>query len=65
MGTVLRPAHALGGGREHEDRLQISADHPAVTVPATGEPATLTVRVMNTSTIVDGYGVGRPGRPPG
>ena len=32
-------------------------------MPATGQPATLTVRVMNTSTIVDGYGVEAPGAP--
>jgi hypothetical protein len=31
------------------------AEQRGVTVPATGEPATLTLRVMNTSAIVDGY----------
>jgi P pilus assembly chaperone PapD len=67
VGTVLRPAGPLpsdGATADGaEDRLQISAEHPAVTVPATGEPATLAVRVMNTSTIVDGYGVEVPGGP--
>jgi hypothetical protein len=63
MGTVLRPATVSAPAESTEDGLQISAEHPAVTVPATGEPATLAVRVMNTSTIVDGYGVVVPGGP--
>jgi len=67
VGTVLRPPVSIssdeGTAEGNEDRLQISAEQKAVTVPATGEPATLTVRVMNTSTIVDGYGVEAPGAP--
>ena len=66
VGTVLRPATLPRPGRRRPrpaGALQFSAEHPAVTVPATGEPATLAVRVMNTSTIVDGYGVEAPGAP--
>jgi hypothetical protein len=44
--------------------LQVTAEQKAVTVPATGELVTLPMRVMNTSTIVDGYGVEAPGAPP-
>jgi hypothetical protein len=38
-----------------EDRFQITTEENAATVAATGEPATLAVHVINTSTIVDGY----------
>ncbi|HWI00063.1 MAG TPA: zinc-ribbon domain-containing protein, partial [Propionibacteriaceae bacterium] len=53
VGTVLRPpgssapeGAAADGG---DGRLQVTAEQKSVTVPATGQPATLTVRVMNTS----------------
>lgn len=46
-----------------EGRFRLASDHPEVTVPATGEPAGLTVRVTNTSSIVDGYTVVAPGAP--
>jgi hypothetical protein len=66
LGTVLRPAGPLTppeAAESTDGRLQISAEQHSVTVPATGQPATLTVRVMNTSTIVDGYGVEAPAAP--
>src|SRR5215210_584341 len=44
--------------------LLVNAEESSVTVPATGEPASLAVQVMNTSTIVDGYGVEAPGAEP-
>jgi hypothetical protein len=46
-----------------EGLFRIVAEQRGVTVPATGEPATLTLRVMNTSAIVDGYVVEAPGVP--
>jgi hypothetical protein len=46
-----------------ESLFRIVAEQRGVTVPATGEPATLTLRVMNTSAIVDGYVVEAPGVP--
>jgi P pilus assembly chaperone PapD len=70
VGTVLRPAPVTPGGPQQvaaddsASRLQVTAEQQAVTVPATGELATLPVRVMNISTIVDGYGVEAPGAPP-
>ena len=39
------------------------SEQAAVTVAATGEPAVLTVRVTNTSSIVDGYAVEAPEAP--
>src|SRR4051812_19040096 len=44
--------------------FQASAEQHEVTVPATGEPATLEVRVTNASTIVDGYRLEAVGAPP-
>src|SRR4051812_34856397 len=44
--------------------FQASTEQHEVTVPATGEPATLEVRVTNASTIVDGYRLEAVGAPP-
>ena len=44
-------------------RFRVVVERAAVTVAATGEPAVLTVRVTNTSTIVDGYAVEAPDAP--
>ena len=46
-----------------EGLFRITAELREVTVPPTGDPATLPVRVMNTSAIVDGYAVEAPGAP--
>ena len=46
-----------------EDRFQLATDQNTITTPATGEPATLTVHVVNTSTIVDGYTAEAPNAP--
>ncbi|HKN42542.1 MAG TPA: zinc ribbon domain-containing protein, partial [Propionibacteriaceae bacterium] len=46
-----------------EGLFRITAERRDVTVPATGEQATLPLRVMNTSSIVDGYAVEAPGAP--
>ena len=70
LGTVLRPPPMTSAGPEQAaadesaSRLQVTAEQKVVTLPATGELVTLPVRVMNTSTIVDGYGVEAPGAPP-
>jgi P pilus assembly chaperone PapD len=69
VGTVLRPSPVTSAGPDQAtvddsaSRLQVTAEQNAVTVPATGELIILPVRVMNTSTIVDGYGVEAPGAP--
>ena len=67
VGTAQRPAVRLQPEADMADGvdngLQIRAEESAVTVPATGQPATLPVWVTNTSTIVDGYGVRAPGAP--
>src|SRR3954452_15049268 len=44
--------------------FQASTEQHEVTVPATGEPATLEVRVTNASSIVDGYRLEAVGAPP-
>lgn len=41
----------------------LTAEQSAVTVPATGEIATLNLQVTNTSAIVDGYTIEAPGAP--
>jgi hypothetical protein len=69
MGTVLRPPLTSAGPEQaaaddSASGLQVTAEQRAVTVPATGELVTLPMRVMNISTIVDGYGVEAPGAPP-
>ena len=46
-----------------EGRFRVVVEQAAATVAATGEPAVLTVRVTNTSTIVDGYAVEAPEAP--
>lgn len=68
-GTVLRPSPVSSSGPEQaaaDDSaraLQVTAEQTNVTVPATGELVTLPMRVVNTSTIVDGYRVEAPGAP--
>ncbi len=47
-----------------DGRLQVTAESDQVTTPTTGEPATLSLRVTNSSDIVDGYVVEAPGAPP-
>ncbi len=68
VGTTVRPAVSDTPEGEPtqatEGALQIVADQKSATVPATGELATLSMQVMNTSAIVDYYGVEAPGAPP-
>jgi hypothetical protein len=72
--TVTGPPTAGGGyptPRTQRARLvdadelfRVFAEHAAVTVPISGEPATLTVQVNNTSSIVDGFAADAPTAPP-
>lgn len=50
-------------GDSAEGRFRLTAEHDAVTVPVTGEPAGLSLQIANTSDIVDGYLVEAPGAP--
>ena len=76
MPQIRVPATAPGAARNTESLartgvpsdsteglFRITAEQREVTVPATGEPAALPLRVMNTSAIVDGYAVDAPGAP--
>jgi hypothetical protein len=47
-----------------DELFQVFAEHAAVTVPISGEPATFTVQVNNTSSIVDGFTADAPTAPP-
>lgn len=59
------PAEAPADPPDPTDgRLQMSAELAQVSTPSTGEPATLALRVTNTSDIVDGYVVEAPEAPP-
>lgn len=46
-----------------EVRFRLTTEHDAVTVPVTGESATISIKIANTSSIVDGYLVEAPGAP--
>lgn len=51
-------------GPPPEQRFRVLSEPAEVTVPPSGEPASLAVRLTNVSTIVDGYAVDLPGGPP-
>ena len=45
------------------DLFRVTTEQNTITVPAGGEPATLVLRIANTSGIVDGYSIETPGAP--
>jgi hypothetical protein len=62
-GATSSPNQRAASTEAAEDRFQLATDQNAITTPATGEPATLSVHVVNTSTIVDGYTAEAPNAP--
>lgn len=61
--TPPQPAAAVEESTIDHDLFRVTSEQSGVTVPPGGEPATVVLRITNTSGIVDGYSVEAPGAP--